>query len=266
MMQLLWILSVAVLRSKGVSLNYCEAAAVIESPLIRATVFATDKYIILKAAGGSATVADIYNCTGAEGLSWQVLDSIDDKLTATCRGQRIYNPNMMDPVRHRALCTPSSFERDPFICLPGDWSGKFRNIQLAQRPSSMSGMLFPHRDTYASHPPTPPDLTSAEFVRVFEDPLPIPACLLQHKAISFSCADGRVAGCSFFKLLSDNQPAPKAQRLENLLNFLTYTMPTPVQYGDDRSWSDKFTSSDYWGHLWDDFKRRSRDFWESGAP
>eukprot|EP01053_Blabericola_migrator_P002200 Blabericola_migrator_1__2199@NODE_1607_length_4178_cov_706_440525_g922_i1_p2_GENE_NODE_1607_length_4178_cov_706_440525_g922_i1NODE_1607_length_4178_cov_706_440525_g922_i1_p2_ORF_typecomplete_len204_score46_15_NODE_1607_length_4178_cov_706_440525_g922_i14131024 len=158
----------------------------------------------------------------------------------------------------RSLCrTPGAFEVDPYICLPGDWSGKFGPLQLTQPRGVKPALFSGSRDSDGL------DVQPAEVIRVFADPLPIPSCVLADKALSFTCTDGRIAGCSYFKMLGQ-RGASKTQSMETALQFfLTVSQNAKVpQYTGDMGWQDKFISSDYWGHLWEDVKRKSKDFWE----
>lgn len=275
----MWLRSLSLVVILSLSLctadaSQCQAAALIDSPFIQASVLATDHFVFLKSKSGLGLGPEVFNCTGS-GLVWRVLETVGDDLAATCHEQRIFNPALLNITSHRRLCNPETFEANPWLCLPGDWTGKFGKVLISpfSRSSKAQVNLVPFFGSNKDDSPadnTLSELFAPEDFRVYEDPLPIPACLLSNLAISFNCEDGRIAGCSFFRpLLPPSTSFSRAQIYEAGMKFLLYADRKGMTGGsrndrndNDRSWTDKFRSTDYWNHLWDDVKKKSRNFWD----
>eukprot|EP01055_Gregarina_sp_Pseudo9_P001839 Gregarina_sp_Pseudo_9__1838@NODE_2253_length_1076_cov_629_771456_g2075_i0_p1_GENE_NODE_2253_length_1076_cov_629_771456_g2075_i0NODE_2253_length_1076_cov_629_771456_g2075_i0_p1_ORF_typecomplete_len301_score76_08_NODE_2253_length_1076_cov_629_771456_g2075_i01741007 len=252
----------------------CVAAAIVDSPFVHVSILATDRLLIVKSKAGSGAPAEVVNCTGYDGLNWHALETLEDDLVTTCHGRSVFNPATLDSAKFRASCSPAAFEKSPWACLPGDWSGKFGKLPVltqatAGRVAAAYLPFFGAKEEVAvSANATYSEAYTPEIVRVFEDPLPIPPCVLATQAVSLYCTDGRIAGCSFFKPLIPPVATglTRAQIVEAGIRFLLYAdrkEMTPTAKPDtDKSWTDKLKSTDYWNHLWDDVKKKSRNFWD----
>eukprot|EP01054_Gregarina_sp_Poly1_P007910 Gregarina_sp_Poly_1__7909@NODE_4505_length_575_cov_883_527559_g3025_i0_p1_GENE_NODE_4505_length_575_cov_883_527559_g3025_i0NODE_4505_length_575_cov_883_527559_g3025_i0_p1_ORF_typecomplete_len101_score6_55_NODE_4505_length_575_cov_883_527559_g3025_i0123425 len=74
----------------------CQAAAVVDSPFIQASILSTGRLIMMKVRPGSGGSSTIAECSGKEGMAIHVLDAVRDDLPATCTTRAVYNPNHLN--------------------------------------------------------------------------------------------------------------------------------------------------------------------------
>lgn len=199
------------------------------------TIIATDD-------DGSDTLIPAILPTNQFGLRFGVLQN-DYYNTSTC-GPPLsifsgFNTGLA--TKDIASCSPENYASNPWTCSPGDWSGKYGAMDLGLNESlyktdnrflanyipNKAAVISLKEDgerpwSSSSSSSRPPYILLKEEFKLHFDPLAIPPCFLEGKMLGVFCADGRLAGCTPFKVLSRGTVI---QNMYSGMKFISETSP-----------------------------------------